>query len=195
MTPSPKGEADHRHALVPLGDIGATSGCPFEHSPNGEHRKYLDRALNEAKKRVLIVSPWIRYEVVNDELITRFRKLLQRGVELWIAYGINKDGGHGRGKIKDEGDRDAERKLRRLGEDYPELFHMTRLGDTHAKVLVCDSRFSIITSFNWLSFRGDEQLEFRDERGYYVGLSERVEELFESYRVRFDSQARRRANG
>jgi hypothetical protein len=161
--------------------------------PVYEHRKYLNRALAEARERILIVSPWIRYEVVDDELVTRFRKLLQRGVQLWIAYGINKDGGHGRGKVKDEGDRDAERKLRRLGEDYPELFHMTRLGDTHAKVLVCDSRFSIITSFNWLSFRGDEQLEFRDERGYYVGLSERVQELFESYRVRFDSEAGQRA--
>ncbi len=107
---------------------------------------------------------------------------------MWIAYGINKDGGHGRGKVKDEGDREAERKLRRLGDDYPDLFHMTRLGDTHAKILVCDSRFSIATSYNWLSFKGDEQLEFRDERGYYVGLSEHVDELFESYRERFDSE-------
>ena len=63
--------------------------------------------------------------------------------------------------------------VQRLGDDSPDLFHMTRLGDTHAKVLVCDSHFSIITSFNWLSFRGDEQLEFRDERGYYVGLPEK----------------------
>jgi len=72
------------------------------------------------------------------------------GRSLSIAYGINKDGGHGRGKVKDEGDREAERKLRRLGDDYPDLFHMTRLGDTHAKILVCDSRFSIATSYNWL---------------------------------------------
>jgi hypothetical protein len=62
---------------------------------------------------------------------------------------------------------------------------MTRFGDTHAKILVCDSRFSIITSFNWLSFRGDEQLDFRDERGYYVGLQPNVDEVFESYRKRF----------
>jgi len=46
-------------------------------------------------------------------------------------------------------------------------------------------RFSIITSFNWLSFRGDEQLDFRDERGYYVGLQPKVDDLFESYRGRF----------
>jgi hypothetical protein len=52
-----------------------------------------------------------------------------------------------------------------------------------------DSRFSIITSFNWLSFRGDAQLEFRDERGYYVGLTDTVNEVFETYRARFDENA------
>jgi phosphatidylserine/phosphatidylglycerophosphate/cardiolipin synthase-like enzyme len=157
--------------------------------PVYDHRKYLDRALEEAQQHVLIVSPWIRFEVVDDELVGRFRELLQRGVELWIAFGINKEGSHGRGKAKDEHDRDAERKLRRLGEDFPELFHMTRLGDTHAKILICDSRFSIATSYNWLSFKGDEQLEFRDERGYYVGLSSHVDELFEEYRQRFEPTA------
>lgn len=150
-----------------------------------EHRGYLDRALSEAQKRVLIVSPWIRRTVVDDELIGRFRALLDRGVELWIAYGINPDGGHRKAK-KGEPDREAEKKLRRLGEDYPALFQMTRLGDTHAKVLVCDSRFSIVTSFNWLSFRGDDRLDFRDERGYYVGLEKQVDEVFESYRARFE---------
>ena len=55
---------------------------------------------------------------------------------------------------KGEADRDAEQALRRIADDYSH-FHMTRLGDTHAKVLICDSRFSVVTSFNWLSFRGD----------------------------------------
>jgi hypothetical protein len=154
------------------------------HVPVYEHRRYLDRAFAEARQRILIVSPWIRYEVVNDELITRFRKLLERKVDLWIAYGITKAGGYRPG-LKGEGDREAEQKLQRLQGDYPDQFHLTRLGDTHAKVLVCDSRFSIVTSFNWLSFRGDEQLEFRDERGYYVGLTEQVDNLFDSYRQRF----------
>lgn len=177
-----RSEARQRELQLELANISVRQ------VPVYEHRKYLDRALEEAKKRVLIVSPWIRFEVVDDELVTRFRKLLERGIELWIAYGITKQGGY-RSKTKGEGDRDAERKLERLGDDYPDLFHMTRLGDTHAKVLVCDARFSIITSFNWLSFRGDEQLEFRDERGYYVGLPEKVNEVFDSYSQRFGEQA------
>jgi phosphatidylserine/phosphatidylglycerophosphate/cardiolipin synthase-like enzyme len=155
--------------------------------PVYEHREYLDRALSEARERILIISPWIRYEVVDNQLLGRLRKLLDRGVELWIGYGIARRGGYRPGK-KGEADRAAENELRRISEQYRN-FHLARLGDTHAKVLVCDSRFSIVTSFNWLSFRGDAQLEFRDERGYYVGLAEKVNELFESYRLRFDEPA------
>ena len=47
-----------------------------------EHRDYLERALTEARRRVMIVSPWIRFEVVNNELLSRLRKLLEREVEL-----------------------------------------------------------------------------------------------------------------
>ena len=175
-------EARQRELQAALDDISVRQ------VPVYEHRRYLDRALRDARKRVLIVSPWIRFEVVDDALVGRFRKLMDRGVELWIGHGITKEGGY-RPKAKGEKDRDAERKLERLGDDYPELFHMTRFGDTHAKILVCDSRFSIITSFNWLSFRGDQQLEFRDERGYYVGLQAKVDDLFDSYRKRFPEPA------
>jgi hypothetical protein len=154
--------------------------------PVYEHRRYLDRALREAQDRVLIVSPWIRFEVVDDQLIKRFREFLDRGVELWIGHGISEGGGYRKG-AKGERDRDAERKLELLSDDFPGRFQIKRFGDTHAKILVCDSRFSIITSFNWLSFRGDEHLDFRDERGYYVGLESQVNQLFDSYRVRFDA--------
>ncbi len=152
-----------------------------------EHRGLLDRALAEAKERVLIISPWINHEVVDDRLIGRFRELMDREVELWIGYGIN-EAGEGQGnKRKRELDREATEKLARLSVDYPESFRLKLLGDTHAKVLVCDSRFAVITSFNWLSFRGDEALDFRDERGCYVGISAEVERICTSYSKRITS--------
>jgi len=149
-----------------------------------EHRGYLERALDQAAERILIVSPWIRYEVVDDQFIKRLRETLERGVEIWIGYGISKEVKH-RSKAKGAADREAERKLKLLAEDFPGRCRVNRFGDTHAKVLVCDSRFSILTSFNWLSFRGDEQLEFRDERGYYVAIPAHVDALFDSYEPRF----------
>jgi len=159
-------------------------GISVRQVPAWEHRGYLERALDEANERVLIVSPWIRYEVVDDQFLKQLRETLDRGVEIWIGHGISKETRH-RSKAKGEADREAERKLNLLTEDFPGRCRVSRFGDTHAKVLVCDSRFSILTSFNWLSFRGDEQLEFRDERGYYVAIPSHVDALFESYRPRF----------
>lgn len=156
-----------------------------------EHRALLDRALAEAVERVLIISPWINHEVVDDRLIGRFRELLDRGVQLWIGYGINEKGEGNGSKKKKELDREAAEKLRRLSVDYPESFRLKLLGDTHAKVLVCDSRFAVITSFNWLSFRGDERLDFRDERGCYVGIKPEVERISAGYSARIASKADR----
>ena len=36
---------------------------------------------------------------------------------------------------------------------------------SHVKVLICDAEYFILTSFNWLSFKGDEGRAFRNEQG------------------------------
>jgi hypothetical protein len=149
-----------------------------------EHRTYLQRAFDEAKSRVLIISPWIKHEVVDGEFLATLRQVLDRGVELWVGYGLDPERPR-KGK-KGDLDADALSELRNLQRRFDSTFRLHRLGDTHAKVLICDSRFSIVTSFNWLSFKGDKRLHFRDERGMYVGLPEKVDDLFESYRQRFD---------
>ena len=47
----------------------------------------------------------------------------------------------------------------------------------HHKVLVCDRKFIVTTSFNWLSFRGDPTMSFRQEVGCVVEGNKVVEEL------------------
>jgi phosphatidylserine/phosphatidylglycerophosphate/cardiolipin synthase-like enzyme len=59
------------------------------------------------------------------------------------------------------------------------------LGDTHAKILISDAKFAVTTSFNWLSFKGDRDRTFRDERGTLVSDPQKIDELFDSYRSRF----------
>ena len=100
----------------------------------------------------MIISPWIRAEVVNNEFVGRLRKVLDRGTELYIGYGFGKDDRSHRRTELVKRDKQAEGDLKRLGDQYRN-FNFARLGDTHAKVLICDARFSIVTSFNWLSFR------------------------------------------
>ena len=49
-----------------------------------------------------------------------------------------------------------------------------RLGDTHAKILIKDDDWLVITSFNWLSFRGDPKRTFREEWGTRVAIPDQV---------------------
>ena len=60
-----------------------------------------------------------------------------------------------------------------------------RLGNTHAKVLIKDSEFAAITSFNWLSFKGDPNKAFRDEQGTVMQVSDLVEQKFSELVSRF----------
>jgi hypothetical protein len=48
-----------------------------------------------------------------------------------------------------------------------------------------DTRFVIVTSFNWLSYRGDPERTFRDERGILVALPDEIERHFDRLRQQF----------
>jgi hypothetical protein len=160
--------------------------------PVYEHRAYLKQAFTEARERIILISPWIRFEVVDEPFIRQLRDVLERGVELWIGYGINKESGNpkkpDRHKDKYALDQAALEQLRALAAEFPHLFRLHRLGNTHAKVLICDAQFAIVTSFNWLSFRGDNDLAFRDERGFYVAVPRAIDQVIDSYVPRFDEE-------
>ncbi len=139
-----------------------------------EHPALLAEALSSAHERLLIVSPWIRDAVVDDNFVAAIESLLLNGVQVAIAYGIDD------GKRASERDTATERRLRDLANKYSE-FRFVRLGDTHAKILVVDQRFVVVTSYNWLSFKGDPSRPFRDERGTLVSLAPEIDRIYQSY--------------
>lgn len=156
-------------------------GLSVRHVPVHDHPGYLRKALKNSKERVLIISPWIRAGVVDSDLLALFEDAASRGVKVLVGYGIPERRNEPQ---PNEADKEAERKLQALARQYRSM-HVLKLGDTHAKVLISDSSWAIVTSFNWLSFKGSRKLDFRDERGMYVGLPDKVNELFDEYSVRF----------
>jgi hypothetical protein len=44
----------------------------------------------------------------------------------------------------------------------------------------------VVTSFNWLSFKGDPKRTFRDERGLLVSLAEQIDDQFDEMIRRFE---------
>ncbi len=143
-----------------------------------EHRPLLEKALKESQKRLLIISPWIRANATNNWLIENLEKLLKRGVEVFIGYGLGED------EDKKTRDKEREKKVQELTQKYHN-FVLKRLGDTHAKILISDTKFAVVGSFNWLSFKGDPKRTFRDERSILVSDPQKINEWFEEEKERF----------
>jgi phosphatidylserine/phosphatidylglycerophosphate/cardiolipin synthase-like enzyme len=147
-----------------------------------EHRPLLEQALKDSQERLMIISPWIRAKSVNRWFLQQFENLLKRGVQVFIGYGLGE---------KDENrypeDIKAEETLQKLARQYSKTFTLKRLGDTHAKILIVDTKFAVSTSFNWLSFKGERDRTFRDERGTLVSDPQKIDELFNNLLRRFAS--------
>lgn len=145
-----------------------------------EHPRLLVDALEHSQHRILLISPWLTRAVVDEEFIGRLDRLLTRGVDVYLGWGMSASEAD-----SPDADRSVLIDLERLARRH-RRFCLERLGRTHAKVLLSDSRYVVVTSFNWLSFRGDPKRTFRDERGTLVALPAYVDEQFEEWRTRFE---------
>ncbi len=155
------------------------SSIDVRHLEVHEHRPLFMRSLDNAKSRLLIISPWIKDQVLNNLRLTKIQALVDRGVEVYIGYGIGEDNKPG----TDKGQY-AIRFLSDLAYRKSNL-HFKELGDTHAKILLMDDKYAVIGSFNWLSFEGTVRKAFREEMSYYVNVKTEIEKLFKRYDHRF----------
>jgi hypothetical protein len=136
-----------------------------------EHPQLLGKALNGAKKRLLIIAPWVKGGVVNTDFVAALERRLRAGVEVHIGHGYGPD---------DSGSDDfALRKLTNLAARFDKL-RIVRLQNTHAKILIFDDQW-ITTSFNWLSFKGDPNRTYRMEEGTLVQIQSEVDKAFQRY--------------
>jgi hypothetical protein len=131
-----------------------------------EHRDALRDAILEARKELVIISPWLRTAAVDGELIGWLGMALERHRELRIAigYGIERNAG----KQEDRATRDQEEALKRLNklaERWRGRLRIIEIGNTHEKIVICDDRYVIITSFNFLSFNPRPEKGIRREMG------------------------------
>lgn len=135
-----------------------------------EHPPLLDDALSTAQNRLVINSPWIKPDVVNKAFLEKLRDALGRGVLVYIAYGF--------GEQRPQDRNWAVRELEKINHRYPN-FHFSNVGNTHAKLLIKDSEFIVVSSFNWLSFKGDPNRTFREEYGIKYGDADFIENFFQ----------------
>lgn len=145
-----------------------------------EHPGLLRKALTVTQNRLLIVSPWITHHVIDSNFIYSLEALLRNGVDVTIGYGLaDEDGARGTDKAKQKPTitDQAEKDLSSIQKRF-DNFKLVFLGNTHRKLLVSDGRFAVVTSFNWLSFRGDPSKKARDEFGYLVTEPEDIDSIY-----------------
>ncbi|MGV7990935.1 S1 RNA-binding domain-containing protein [Mycobacterium kansasii] len=134
-----------------------------------EHPQWLDDALTNSKRRLLIISPWITRSVVTAQWVRRL-ELLSHTADVTIFWGF---GDNQKTDTNALGDlHDAAKRSARLA--------IVKVDDTHAKVLVSDTYY-IKTSFNWLSFRGDRSRRYRQEEGDLVQDQELADRQYDRY--------------
>jgi len=147
-----------------------------------EHPALLRKALTTTTERLLIISPWITHHVVDRMFYASLEALLRNGVKVAIGYGLADEAGGGRDGNNKQNQKEpisqqAQRDLEDLQRQFKN-FSFRFIGNTHRKHLVSDSKFAVVTSFNWLSFKGDPKQKARDELGFLVTEPEDVEQLF-----------------
>ncbi len=134
-----------------------------------QHREALHEAITEARHELIIVSPWLRTAAVDYELISWLQTSLDRHKDLKISIGYGIDGdAKAQKEFAARDQEEALRRLRKLADRVHGRLHIVDVGNTHEKVVICDDRFAIITSFNFLSFNPRAGKGIRREMGYRI---------------------------
>lgn len=139
-----------------------------------DHPPLLLEALKNSNERLLIISPWIRSQIVDKTFVKGLETLLRNGVRVHIGYGIDE----GKGRSKPIIDKTSKEGLEDLQRRFKN-FDFALIGNTHRKTLVCDRKFAVHTSFNWLSFKGDPSMQPRDESGLLVSKVEYIDQMYQ----------------
>ena len=138
-----------------------------------EHPKFFDYALKYAKKEIVIISPWIKWIVMEDKA-EHIKDALERNVKINFFYGMGKN---------NDIDNRSENFLEEMKKNYSNLisFSTTNQHD-HSKIIICDRDWMITTSFNWTSFKGDESMgDKRGERGSFINKRDEIDKVLQDY--------------
>lgn len=142
-----------------------------------QHREALREAISDARKELVIVSPWLKTAAVDREFLGWLTTALDKHRELrvTIAYGIDDSGRRPDPTIRDQ--QDALRNLRKVEQRTKGRLRIVDIGNTHEKVVICDDCYCIITSYNWLSFKQRPGRGIRREIGHRIVDPEMVAQV------------------
>lgn len=142
-----KKECDYNKVDFSLSDI------PL-HLSNHEIKEVFLESFRVAEKEIDICSPWISKTVVNQQFIRLMREALYRNVTIKILYGLESSSDEYNIKRSKHSDDMAELLKKEFNDFYSRTFFIQR-DNIHYKVVLCDDKFKLEGSYNYLSFDGE----------------------------------------
>jgi phosphatidylserine/phosphatidylglycerophosphate/cardiolipin synthase-like enzyme len=112
-----------------------------------EHQAAISGLIRDARKQIVLACPWVNYEGFSA-YSPMLEEAARRGVQVVLLWGIGHEDVHG-DEISN-----ALNELRRQGGGHRVLITPHVSSRTHAKVVICDSKRALVTSFNFLQPSG-----------------------------------------
>lgn len=123
------------------------------HLKNEQIREVFLKTFDVANNEIDIISPWMNFYAVDEELIEKMETALKKGVKIKVIYGL-KDNNESFEKNRSyRSDQVAEHLMSRFSQ-YGSLFQIHR-DNIHYKLVLCDELYKLEGGFNYLSFEGD----------------------------------------
>ena len=144
---------------------------------NKELHKLLVRTLENAKKEVDIMSPWVTWKIYK-KLRKKILNLLEKGVVIKIAYGIENS------KVSNNSASDknktTEELIEELKNEFAQFsnFRIQKIS-SHGKIFICDSVYYVLTSMNPLSNDGSLWEEIGEQSRNLKNLEEYRKKYFD----------------
>ncbi|MGB3491942.1 MAG: AAA domain-containing protein [Elainellaceae cyanobacterium] len=112
-----------------------------------DHLLTLEEALREVKNELFVIAPRIQGKTA-QKFSQDIVSVLQRGISVTVVYGFPEQ----RNPSDETQETQAERGFRELFAKYSGARLIRAKGDgTNQRILMCDDRFAVVGSWNWLS--------------------------------------------
>lgn len=128
---------------------------------DSEIREQFLKVFKEARYDIYIVSPWISNWVIKDEFLSYLKSVLYRNVNIHIVCGYKRN-------TQDKLFISTQENANILRQKFQtKLLDINSHVNTHSKIIICDNKYYISGSFNFLSFQGKYTPNTRQETVVY----------------------------
>jgi hypothetical protein len=144
-------------------------GIPVRYVSQLEHRDLLREAVESFHSRFFVSTHNLRGGVVNDEFISGLERGLRSGAEVTVVYDRRGDRA---------ADRDALSRLAEVQRRTGGRLKLTRAPTFSTNALIWDNCW-VVSSFDWLGYRGDLPKIFHRHEGTLVKLVSDVDDAYQ----------------